>query len=152
MPGDLKSHGLRKFRCSEVSRVYLVTVVTNYRTRLFVDWMAGRPVVEAFRAAEHDGEVQSLCWVVMPDHIHWLMTLRAGSLSSVVGRMKSRSTLWVNRQMGHEGQIWQRGFHDRALRREEDLQAVARYVVNNPVRAGLVKSVREYSLWDAIWV
>jgi len=48
--------------------------------------------------------------------------------------------------------IWQDGYHDHALRAEESLEDVARYIVMNPVRAGLVKSVREYPLWDAKWL
>ncbi len=48
--------------------------------------------------------------------------------------------------------LWQKGFHDRALRREEDLVTVARYVVANPLRAGLVEKLGDYPLWDAIWV
>jgi REP element-mobilizing transposase RayT len=48
--------------------------------------------------------------------------------------------------------LWQKGFHDRALRREDDLAEVARYVVSNPVRAGLVSKTGAYSHWDAIWV
>ncbi len=48
--------------------------------------------------------------------------------------------------------MWQKGFHDHAIREEEDLRAVARYVVANPVRAGLVQSVRDYPHWDARWV
>ena len=48
--------------------------------------------------------------------------------------------------------VWQQGFHDRALRREDDLVKVARYVVANPLRAGLVRKYGDYPLWDAIWV
>jgi hypothetical protein len=48
--------------------------------------------------------------------------------------------------------VWQKGFYDRALRSDEDVAAVARYIVANPLRAGLVDSVREYPFWDAIWV
>ena len=48
--------------------------------------------------------------------------------------------------------IWQEGYHDHALRAEEDTQAVARYIIHSPVRAGLVKTVRNYPLWDAIWL
>jgi REP element-mobilizing transposase RayT len=47
---------------------------------------------------------------------------------------------------------WQEGFHDHALRREEDLRDIARYIVLNPVRAGLVRNIREYPLWDAVWL
>jgi hypothetical protein len=37
------------------------------------------------------------------------------------------------------------------IRREEDLVSIARYIVANPLRAGIVKSVREYPHWDAVW-
>ena len=50
------------------------------------------------------------------------------------------------------GPVWQDGFHDRALRREEDLVAAARYVVANPLRAGLVQKLGDYPHWDAIWL
>jgi hypothetical protein len=33
-----------------------------------------------------------------------------------------------------------------------DLQSVARYIVANPLRAGLVKHLGDYPLWDAIWL
>lgn len=48
--------------------------------------------------------------------------------------------------------VWQTGFYDRAIRSDEDVADVARYIVANPIRAGLVKSVREYSWWDAVWL
>jgi hypothetical protein len=38
------------------------------------------------------------------------------------------------------------------LRRDEDLRAVARYVILNPVRAGLVQRVGDYPHWDAVWL
>jgi len=54
---------------------------------------------------------------------------------------------------GKEGHsVWQDGFHDHALRREEDLKEVARYIIANPVRAGLVTRVGDYPLWDACWL
>jgi len=52
---------------------------------------------------------------------------------------------------GHADFAWQPGFHDRAIRSDEDLQALARYVVANPLRAGLVTSIGRYSHWDAVW-
>jgi putative transposase len=48
--------------------------------------------------------------------------------------------------------IWQTGFHDHALRADEDVVRVARYIVANPLRAGLVSSPGEYPHWDAVWV
>ncbi len=48
--------------------------------------------------------------------------------------------------------VWQQGFHDHALRREEDAVHVARYIVANPLRAGLVGRIGDYPLWDAAWL
>ena len=88
----------------------------------------------------------------MPDHFHWLIELQSGSLSELMQKTKSLSTKAVNQATGRNVGLWQRGFHDRALRREEDLVKMARYVVANPLRAGLVERLGDYPLWDAIWV
>jgi putative transposase len=42
------------------------------------------------------------------------------------------------------GACWQRGFYDHALRKEEDAEKAAQYMVNNTVRKGLVNSWRDY--------
>ena len=86
----------------------------------------------------------------MPDHIHWLMQLEDGlSLSQAVGRAKAN----ITRQLAQRPMpLWQSGFYDRAIRREDDLTAIARYIVANPVRAGLVRRVGDYPHWDAIWL
>jgi REP element-mobilizing transposase RayT len=94
-----------------------------------------------------------MAWVLMPDHLHWLIQLGdRHSLSEVIRMFKGRSSLAINTVLERAGAIWQRGFYDHALRREEDVEDIARYIVANPVRAGLVRSVREYSLWDAKWL
>jgi REP element-mobilizing transposase RayT len=58
----------------------------------------------------------------------------------------------VNRERGGSDPVWTPAFHDRALRKEDDLKAFARYVVANPVRAGLVTRAGDYPFWDAIWL
>ena len=83
----------------------------------------------------------------MPDHLHWLMALGEGATLPVVVRAVKAVTA---KRLG--GALWQRGYHDHALRREEDLLEVARYVVANPVRAGLVTRVGDYPHWDAVWL
>ncbi|PUE13003.1 hypothetical protein B9Z33_05885 [Limnohabitans sp. T6-20] len=83
----------------------------------------------------------------MPDHLHWLMQLgEEVDLGRCVQGVKSL----VSRELGQP--IWQPGFHDRAMRKDEDLQALARYIVTNPLRAGLVKRVGDYPHWDAMWL
>ncbi|PKM03027.1 MAG: transposase [Gammaproteobacteria bacterium HGW-Gammaproteobacteria-5] len=143
---------LRRGRYSETSRVYLLTAVLHGREALLKDFTLGRLLVAELRDAYEVGLVHSLAWVVMPDHLHWLVQLESTTLNELMRRIKGRSARRINQRLSRAGPLWQHGFHDRALRQEEDLRAVARYVIANPVRAGLVKRVADYPLWDAIWL
>lgn len=139
---------LRTGRFSESNRIYLITAVCHQRNPVFRNVRRGRKFVHAISKVE---QAKTLCYVVMPDHVHWLLQLEEGAdLSHSVQKAKSLTSKLL-RQLW-DGPVWQRGFHDRALRKEEDVQAVARYVVANPLRAGLVSSLRDYPLWDAIWL
>jgi putative transposase len=137
---------LRAGRYSQNGQIYLVTTVTRERHAVFAEFSCARSLIQVLRAESAQGSADTLAFVVMPDHLHWLLQLRQESLSAVVGRVKSISA----RRLGCA--IWQAGFHDRAIRGEEDLQVVARYVVSNPLRAGLVAGVGQYPHWDAVWL
>jgi putative transposase len=138
---------LRKARFSQSGGVYLVTTVTLDRRPVFDCFSSARCVVRVLQMEHAAGRAMTLAYVVMPDHLHWLLTLGSTvPLSQVVRTVKSV----VAHQLG--GRIWQQGFHDHAVRAEEDLPAMAWYIVNNLVRAGLVSKVGHYSHWDAVWV
>jgi REP element-mobilizing transposase RayT len=152
MPTIRHAHRLRTGRYSVPGQVYLVTSIVQNRDPVFTDFEQGRLVVDALRKAQQEELALSLAWVVMPDHLHWLIELKDSTLTFVMARTKSRITFALNRSIGRDGPLWQHGFHDRAIRREEDLQAVARYIVANPLRAGLVERIGDYPLWDAVWL
>jgi REP element-mobilizing transposase RayT len=99
------------------------------------------------------GHTKTLAFVVMPDHLHWLVQLTGTrSLSVSVNTIKSFASRSINQVIGRSGPVWQKGFYDYALRDEENLAAAARYIVANPLRAGLTRRISDYPLWDAIWV
>jgi putative transposase len=137
---------LRKGRYSVSGVVYHVTTVTQDRVPLFSDLYRGRVVVRQLKILQEEGRADTLCFVVMPDHLHWLMALREGELSDAVRHLKGRTARLIRYP------IWQPNFHDHALRKNEDLRAIARYIVANPLRAGLVGRIADYSLWDAVWL
>jgi len=152
MPHHPRSRNLRSGRYSEPGRIYLVTSTVENRRPIFAEFRLGRLVVNEFRRAELQGKVTSLAWVIMPDHIHWLLELKIGSLAHLIKQVKASSSVSINRASSCKGKLWQQGFHNRAIRQEEDLIQVARYVIANPVRAGLVKRIGDYPLWDASWI
>ncbi|HRP77018.1 MAG TPA: transposase [Rhodocyclaceae bacterium] len=147
------SSALRRGRHSEPGRIYLLTTVTRARERIFADFVLARLAIAQMRQITARGYCHTLAFVLMPDHLHWLIQLSEHDLSRVVGGFKANSARRVNRQRNTPGlPVWQHGFHDRAVRRDEDLIALARYVVANPLRAGLAARPGDYPHWDAIWL
>jgi putative transposase len=145
---------LLKGRYSQIQSVYFVTAVLREREkRYFTDFHCARCVVEEMRILHNENMVNSYAWVVMPDHVHWLFQLGERSdLSSTIKRFKARSAHRVNRYLHRQGGLWQKAFYDHAIREEENVQGIARYIVGNPLRAGLVEQIGDYPLWDAKWL
>mgnify|MGYP001033723248 FL=1 len=144
-----RPHGknLRRGRVSLTGQVYHITTVTLGREPVFSELRNARFLINTLRQAQVRDEASTLAFVVMPDHLHWLMQLGEGqSLSRVVRAVK----VVASHRLGKG--IWQKGFHDHALRSDEDLAGVARYIVANPLRAGLVEHLGDYPHWDAVWL
>jgi len=145
---------LAKGRYSQGGQIYFVTTVLADRSqRWFEAFSLARLVVNEMRKLDECGTVHSMAWVVMPDHVHWLFQLGdAEVLSSVIKGFKARSAHQVNRHLQRSGSVWQKAFYDHALRQDDDVRDIARYIVANPLRAGLVAQIGDYPLWDAIWL
>tara|TARA_R110001592_G_scaffold36587_1_gene123005 strand:- start:188 stop:643 length:456 start_codon:yes stop_codon:yes gene_type:complete len=142
---------LRIGRHSERGRVYLVTICCFQKRPILKTFSAGRLVVSVMQAMQT--EVSTLSFVVMPDHVHWLIQLDGGrDLSSSVQKLKSLTSRRIHEETSYKKQVWERSFHDRALRRSDGLKQVARYIILNPIRAGLVQRVGDYPLWDCVWL
>ena len=93
--------------------------------------------------------------VVMPDHAHIIFTpltdqqnTEIFSLAKITQPIKAISAHEINRRFGRHGQIWQEESFDRVLRSSEKLDEKVAYILNNPVRQGLVNIPEEYPwLW-----
>lgn len=105
------------------------------------------------RRIQEDGLVQSMAWVLMSNHLHWMVQLMEnGDLSRIMFFVKGRSAHCINKMLNRKGPVWQKAFYDHALRKDEDVKKMARYIIANPMRQGLVKKIDDYPLWDAIWI
>jgi putative transposase len=154
MSSDVHLRGyraLRRGRFSQRGQVYLVTFVTVGRRRLFLDPRLAHVAARVMADSRNWQCSRLLAWVLMPDHWHGLIELGEDQvLSNVVGRIKANSSREL-RLASPRLAVWAAGFHDRALRDEDDLEDNARYLAMNPVRAGLVWRAGDYSYWDAVW-
>ena len=117
---------------------YSLTLVTRDRAPVFTD----QGIVDATlrcltRSCTRYGfSLHAYCF--MPDHLHLLVSgQQDSSLADFVHHFKQLSGHHYKRE--HGASLWQISYYDHVLRRDEDLPTVARYIWENPVRAGLVQ-------------
>ena len=89
--------------------------------------------------------------VIMPDHLHFVAALQQDSLDRLLHSLKSYTAKKINALLKKHGIFWQPQYHDHALRKDEDLNEVVLYTLNNPVRAKLVDDFHEYPYWYCRW-
>ncbi|HYM85646.1 MAG TPA: transposase [Pseudoxanthomonas sp.] len=144
---------LRRSRFSMPHQVYHVTVVTKDRKSVFLDFNAACVAARCNHDRDNLKDSVMLAWVLMPDHTHWLLQLgEQDTLEKLVTRLKCASARNVNQVLGRRGALWGRAFHEHALRDERELLATARYLVANPLRAGLVTRLGDYPFWNCVWL
>ena len=85
-----------------------------------------------------------LAYCFMPDHLHLLVqgSDMEATLPTFAKLARQRATVATSGT--RSGPLWQDGYHERTLRRDEHLLIVATYIVNNPVRAGFVSNWQEW--------
>ena len=132
------------------NRILFITYSTWHRWRL--PEIAKDLALDSCRRA--DGRKYSLyAAVVMPDHVHLIcMPLidENGSISipEITRTIKSESAHRINAALVRTGPVWQDESFDHILRGDESLRKKAMYILENPVRAGLVAGPGEYRwLW-----
>ncbi len=99
------------------------------------------------RWLDENGKINLEAGVVMPDHFHMVARRKKKPLAEVMQSLKGYSAKQINAACGRSGAVWQRGYHDHAVRNDEDLNEIVRYCLNNPVRAGVVSDFHNYPYW-----
>jgi putative transposase len=128
--------------------IYFVTITTKDRRPVLACQEAFTILVSEFRNAptRHGWTVER--FVVMPDQFICSAPKAAiappVSLSDFVGRMKQWSAKAILRALGLAPPLWQTEFFDHVLRSNESYESKWRYVVENPVRAGLARLVEDW--------
>src|SRR5882672_5256336 len=84
-------------------------------------------------------------FVVMPDHLHLLLTPSpTTSLEKAVQLIKGGSSHQIHRERNQKMEIWQEGFYDWTMRDADDLRTKVEYIRMNPVRAKLVQRPQDW--------
>jgi REP element-mobilizing transposase RayT len=126
------------------NNVYFVTICAHRRQPRFIGCVREIAERELLVLPIRFGGLTLDCWKLQPDHVHAILALcdcRA-SLSAIVQAYKSIATREI-KQITAIDRVWQRGFYDRIVRSESELEDLREYVAHNDVihaarAAGLV--------------
>jgi putative transposase len=123
---------------------YSLRFCTESRRPVFADAPAVELVLKHFLQQAEEQGFAVLAYCFMPDHVHLLIQgLRADSdCKWFISRAKQFSGFYYKQR--HKRKLWQRYGYERVIRDDEATIEVARYILANPLRAGLVKDLREY--------
>ena len=136
-------HRLRNF--SYIGKFhYLLTWCCDERKQLFNRANHVDLVIRQILRASLETEFENIAYCYMPDHLHQLVKGKAltSDACEFIRKGKQYSGFYFQREY-HE-RLWQRDGHDRLLLSDDAMRAAIRYIIDNPVRAGLVRVPEEY--------
>jgi putative transposase len=114
---------------------YFVTSATFDRRRLFQVATNAELFLETLQQYRHAGHYKLHAFVVMPDHIHLLLSPQGIALERVMAFIKGG----FSHQLASKLPVWQRGYTDRRVRDGDEFQMRRQYIHENPVPAKLVE-------------
>jgi REP element-mobilizing transposase RayT len=145
-----KHRRLPDFDYADPDVAFFVTVRARPGTAPFRSEPLNDEVIASLGWLRANRGISIYAYALLPDHLHLLLRL-AGyrkTLGDVMNSMKTFTTKqsW---KLGCSGQLWQHRFHDHVLRMSESGVLIAEYILQNPVRRGLVKEADEYK-WSGM--
>ncbi|TFG39046.1 MAG: hypothetical protein E4H48_09605, partial [Syntrophobacterales bacterium] len=130
---------------------YLITTTVHRRQAFLQGDAAAQVVLSSLQWLEAEKRMDLSAAVIMPDHVHFVLSLRTSSLAQLVHSFKSFTANKIYGLLSRRGQFWQEQYHDHAISKDEVLKDVVLYLLNNPVRAGLVKDFHDWPFWYCRW-
>jgi putative transposase len=119
---------------------YFVTSATWNRRRLFQVRASAMMFLDTLQHYRREGNYRLHAFVVMPDHVHLLITPQDITIERAVGLIKGG----FSHRLGSGFPVWQRGFTDRRIRDRDDFEVRREYIHSNPVEARMVKRASMY--------
>ncbi|HUS36630.1 MAG TPA: transposase [Verrucomicrobiae bacterium] len=108
------------------------------------------PIVASAIRFHENARFKLLAWALMPNHVHVVVQPFAGwTLSQILKSWKGFTARKINEILRREGALWQSESYDHLIRDDEDMARCCRYVVENPVQAGLCKQAEEWAWSNA---
>ena len=127
------------------SRTFFATAKTSMGRALLQSERNATLLIDVLRFYVAAGKFQLHDFVIMPDHVHLLITVSGSStIERAMQFIKGGFSYRLKRESGYLGEVWQRGFSELRVEDRESYLHHREYINQNPVRAGLVNSPEKF--------
>ncbi len=125
--------------------VYFVTTDTWQKHPLFINTALAEIVVGQILSCRDRGFYQLHAFVLMPDHLHILLTpSEATTIEKAMQMIKGGSAHSMGLEKPQKFPVWHSGFHDRWIRDAEEYRNSKQYIEQNPVEAKLAEKPEDF--------
>ena len=139
----MKISNLRRHKAE--GRPIFVTFSTLKKKTILKNPKIANVVQQVLLALEKERKLKLLEYVIMPDHIHLLISERGGySFENILRLFKTKSSKEINKIRNTKGRNWERRYFDRIIRSEDEYRKAIKYIRYNPIKKGLVESSSDY--------
>lgn len=151
----LKENSVRQEKLRKLRFVTFDNLLSNSDSGNF--WLRKKEIAQtvADKLFEYDSEkYQLLCYCIMPNHVHLLIKLNKRDksrstkikypLTKILKLIKGGTAFECNKILDRNGQFWQHESYDHLVRNDKERDNIIRYILQNPVKAGLVKYWKDW--------
>lgn len=136
---------LKEFDYASPNAVFFLTACTQSNSEVFKDPNFVFQSIDYIKSESIRIGHAIYVFCLMPDHLHILLSpLESGiPVTQYMSGLISKIT-HLSWRYGYSGKLMQRSFYDHIVRKEEDLRQITEYILNNPVRKGLVEKWEDH--------
>lgn len=138
-------------RILSTSRTFFATTKTSMGRAVFQSERNAMLLIDVLRSYVAAGKFQLHDFVIMPDHVHLLITVADDmTIERALQLIKGGFSYRLKKELGYLGEVWQRGFSELRVDDQESYLRHREYIAQNPVRAGR-SSAGLRQLMQTIW-
>ncbi len=143
-----KISNLRRYYLPD--RIVFATTSTKNKVPVFQNAENAQILIDLLCALREENKLKLYAFVVMPNHLHFIfLPVPPENLSTVLHKLKRRSSREIHKRNKIKGVLWERRFYDRIIRSEEEFAKAIDYIHWNPVKAGLSEKPEDYAFSSA---
>jgi putative transposase len=127
-------------------RTFFVTTKMSMGRQLLQSDRFAELLIDVLRACVKAGRFEVHDFVIMPDHMHLLLSVSEGlSVEKALQFIKGGFSYRVKKELGYNGEVWQRGFSEVRVVGQNSFEQHRKYIAENPVRARLVGDGEDFA-------